>query len=58
MLFCLSYRLEAVTKFETMYARNVFPCFDEPALKAYFNISLITDGNHISLSNMPLQSTQ
>lgn len=39
-----------------MAARRVFPCFDEPGLKATFAITLVTNPNNVNLSNMPVVS--
>ncbi|KAJ7438257.1 hypothetical protein FB451DRAFT_992343, partial [Mycena latifolia] len=43
----------SATFFEPTYARRVFPCWDEPALKATFAISLIPRAGTVNLSNMP-----
>ncbi len=42
----------AVTQMEPADARRAFPCFDEPALKAEYTITLIADKHHTCLSNM------
>ncbi|KAJ7159076.1 leucyl aminopeptidase [Mycena crocata] len=43
----------AATFFEPTYARRVFPCWDEPGLKATFAVTLISRTGTVNLSNMP-----
>ncbi|KAJ5986253.1 hypothetical protein N7451_010618 [Penicillium sp. IBT 35674x] len=48
----------AVTQMQPTDARQVFPCFDEPALKATFAITLIAAQKLVCLSNMDVKSEE
>ena len=44
----------ALTQFETEDARRMFPCFDEPGMKATFSLEVIIDNNFTVISNTPI----
>ena len=44
------------TQFESHHAREVFPCIDEPAAKAEYDLTLITRPGITVLGNMPVKS--
>lgn len=46
----------ASSQFEPLEARRCFPCFDEPARKAKFKVTLEVDDGLTALSNMPVES--
>ncbi|KAG5356004.1 Aminopeptidase 2 [Yarrowia sp. B02] len=48
----------ATTHMEPASCRRAFPCFDEPALKAVFNITLIADKHLTCLSNMAVRNEE
>ncbi|XP_076628458.1 glutamyl aminopeptidase [Colletes latitarsis] len=53
-------RKVAVTQFEPLYARNAFPCFDEPHLKSTFVVRLLHTEKppYRALSNMPVAKVE
>ncbi|XP_023275699.1 aminopeptidase N-like [Seriola lalandi dorsalis] len=50
-------RFLAATNLEPTLARRVFPCFDEPEMKAVFHVTIIHRQNTIALGNAERYST-
>ncbi|GIY67276.1 hypothetical protein CEXT_144261 [Caerostris extrusa] len=48
----------ATSKFQPTYARQAFPCFDEPSFKSTFSVSLVHEKEYTALSNMPEEITE
>jgi puromycin-sensitive aminopeptidase len=48
----------AVTQFEATDARRAFPCWDEPAFKAVFQVTLVVEDGLAAISNTPIVEQQ
>ena len=46
-------KIMASTQFEALDARRAFPCWDEPAVKAVFAVTLVVPIALTALSNQP-----
>src|SRR5215472_14305956 len=46
------------TQFEATDARRFFPCWDEPAFRARFQLSVVVPEKWLAVSNMPVESEQ
>src|SRR5262249_23063819 len=63
-LFCMHYQEQGSdarkimlgTQFEATDARRFFPCWDEPAFRARFQLSVVVPENWLAVSNMPMES--
>jgi aminopeptidase N len=63
-LFALDYKTPSgsaralFTQFENSDARRFVPCWDEPGLKATFDLTATVPANQMALSNMPIASSE
>src|SRR6516165_8300817 len=46
------------TQFEATDARRFFPCWDEPAFRARFQLTVVVPENWLAVSNLPLEREQ
>src|SRR6266853_2744009 len=44
------------TQFEPSDARRFFPCWDEPSVRARFQLTAVVPGDWLAVSNMPIES--
>ena len=57
-LLTTTFRYIAASLLAAMDARKVFPCMDEPALKAQFDVTLLRKDTKIAISNMPIIASE
>src|SRR5215471_1638915 len=46
------------TQFEATDARRFFPCWDEPAFRAHFQLTVVVPEDWLAVSNMPVEREQ
>src|SRR6478752_4315784 len=46
------------TQFEATDARRFFPCWDDPAFRSRFQLTVLVPENWLAVSNMPIESEQ
>jgi puromycin-sensitive aminopeptidase len=51
-------RFMGTTQFEATSARRAFPCFDEPALKAVFDVTIVVPKDRLAISNMAVVASE
>ena len=51
-----AHRVMLGTQFEATDARRFFPCWDEPAFRARFQLTVVVPENWLAVSNMPIES--
>jgi len=51
-------RVMATTQMEPTDARRAFPCWDEPAIKAVFELTVVTPVDRVAISNTPVVETE
>jgi aminopeptidase N len=49
-------KIMLATQMEPADARRMFPCWDEPAFRATYDLTVVVPQKHLAVSNMPVES--
>jgi aminopeptidase N len=49
-------KIMLATQMEPTDARRMFPCWDEPAFRATYDLTVVVPQKHLAVSNMPIES--